>query len=426
MTAAPLRIVELRADSVKRLRAVHIRPDEHGHMVVLAGGNGEGKSSVLDAIAMALGGRDQIPAEPIRRGAERAEVVLDLGEIVVRRTFTPAGGGQLVVQSRDGAKFASPQTMLDKLVGRLSFDPLAFSREKPARQSEVLQQLLGLDLAPLDWKREEAFKERTDVNRRAKGMKSRIDAMPEHADAPEEPVSVSELAAELQEANRRNQDNAAARRRLETMRRDGGELRDRIERLREELEHTEEMLRQHDEHQIAAEADVQARADVDTAPLLQQIHTAEDTNCRVREKHERRNLAVEYVAEVARSEVLTKRIEEVDQQKAAAIAGAAMPVEGLGFDAAGGVTLNGLPLEQASAAEKLRVSVAIGIAMNPRLLVLLIRDAALLDEDSLGMVADLARRADCQLWVERIGVDEHTTVIIEDGEATAVRPEVAL
>lgn len=124
MTDAPLQIVELRASNVKRLTAVTIRPDEHGNLVVLSGRNGAGKSSVLDAIAMALGGREQIPAEPIRRGADRAEVVVDLGELVVRRTFTPSGGGTLVVSNRDGARFQSPQTMLDALVGRLTFDPL--------------------------------------------------------------------------------------------------------------------------------------------------------------------------------------------------------------------------------------------------------------------------------------------------------------
>jgi len=95
---------------------------------------------------MALGGRQQIPAEPIRRGADHAEVVVDLGEIIVRRTFTASGGGQLVVSNREGARFQSPQSMLDALVGRLSFDPLAFAREKPARQAEILRELVGLDL----------------------------------------------------------------------------------------------------------------------------------------------------------------------------------------------------------------------------------------------------------------------------------------
>jgi hypothetical protein len=125
---------------------------------------------VLDAIAMAFGGRDQIPAEPIRRGVDRAEVVVDLGEILVRRTFTAVGGGQLVVSNREGARFQSPQSMLDALVGRLSFDPLAFAREKPARQAEILRELVGLDLAPLDARRAVVYAERTAVNKRAASL----------------------------------------------------------------------------------------------------------------------------------------------------------------------------------------------------------------------------------------------------------------
>jgi hypothetical protein len=113
---------------------------------------------------------------------------------------------------------------------------------------------------------------------------------------------------------------------------------------------------------------------------------------------------------------LTQEIEAIDQKKADAIAAARMPVPGLGFGADGVVTLNGLPLDQASAAERLRVSVAIGLAMNPRLRVLLIRDASLLDRESMRQVAEMAKAAGAQLWVERVEVDDQTTVLIEDGQ----------
>lgn len=421
MTSSRLRIVELRADSVKRLQAVAIRPDEDGHMVVLSGRNGQGKSSVLDAIAMALGGREQIPSEPIRRGAERAEVVVDLGEIVVRRTFSPSGGSSLVVSNKDGARFSSPQTMLDALVGRLSFDPLGFAREKPARQAEVLRDLLGLDFSAIDREREDVFGRRTDVNREAKSLKAQIDAMPDPGDTPDDPVDVAELAEKVAAANAQNLDNAAARRNLEHMREDGRRIANERDRLRRELEEVEERLRQHDEQQKHLEGIVAGLQDVDTAAMREQIRNAEETNRRVRAKHQRRDLEVAHAEAVASSEHLTKKLAGIDAGKAAAIAKAAMPVEGLGFDESGHVTFKGLPLDQASAAERLRVSVAIGIAMNPRLRVLLIRDASLLDQESLRMVADMASAADCQLWVERVETDAMTTVVIEDGMAqTAV------
>ncbi|MFN7588355.1 MAG: AAA family ATPase [Planctomycetota bacterium] len=413
MTAAasptPLHILELRVENLKRLRAVHITPD--GDLVVLSGQNGAGKSSVLDAIAMALGGRDQIPAEPIRRGADHAEVVVDLGEIIVRRTFTASGGGQLVVSNREGARFQSPQSMLDALVGRLSFDPLAFAREKPARQAEILRELVGLDLAPLDAKRAELYAERTAVNKRAVSLRARFEAMPKH-EAPAEPVDVGELAEQLKAAQLQNQENARQRQALAGARDTLATRRDRVAHLRAQLAQAEEAERSATEAVQNLEAATAKLQDVDTSALLEQIRGAESTNRQVRENRQRQAAAAE-----RQSAELTEQIEAVHQQKASAIAAAPMPVPGLGFGVDGVVTLNGLPLEQASAAERLRVSVAIGLAMNPRLRVLLIRDASLLDRESMRLVADMARAAGAQLWLERVEVDDQTTVLIEDGQA---------
>ena len=97
------------------------------------------------------------------------------------------------------------------------------------------------------------------------------------------------------------------------------------------------------------------------------------------------------------------------------ISKAAYPVAGLGFDQLGGVTFNGLPFSQASTAEQLRVSVAIGLALNPQLRVLLIRDGSLLDDDSMKMVAKMAAKADAQVWIERVEIDGQVSVVIEDG-----------
>ena len=92
-----------------------------------------------------------------------------------------------------------------------------------------------------------------------------------------------------------------------------------------------------------------------------------------------------------------------------------MPGLTLGDD---GPMLDGVPLEQASGAQKLRVSVALGIAMNPRLKVLLVRDASLLDEDSLALVAEMAAAADAQVWLERVGDGDPAAVVIDDGQVS--------
>jgi hypothetical protein len=103
-------------------------------------------------------------------------------------------------------------------------------------------------------------------------------------------------------------------------------------------------------------------------------------------------------------------------EKRKKITEAAYPIPGLMFDTAGGVVLNGIPFEQCSSAEQLRVSVAIGLALNPKLKVLLIRDGSLLDDDSLREIQAIAEKADAQIWMERVGVDGQTSVVIEDGK----------
>ena len=100
------------------------------------------------------------------------------------------------------------------------------------------------------------------------------------------------------------------------------------------------------------------------------------------------------------------------------MAAAAFPVVGLGFND-NGVTFNGVPFSQASSAEQLRVSVAMGLALNPTLRVVLIRDGSLLDDDSLAMVATMAAEKDSQVWIERVGHGEETSVVIEDGAVMA-------
>lgn len=159
---------------------------------------------------------------------------------------------------------------------------------------------------------------------------------------------------------------------------------------------------------------VAALQDVDIAPLTERLAQIDQTNAKVRSNQMRAEIAADLAAKTARSTELTAQLESIEKRKADAIAAARMPVGALGFGAAG-VTLNGLPLEQASAAEQLRVSVAIGIAMNPRLRVLLIRDASLLDADSLRMVAEMAQQSGAQVWLERVGSDAATSILIEDG-----------
>ena len=178
----PLRIVGLRVSNFKRVVAVALTPD--GRSVVVGGRNAQGKSSLLDAIADALGGarRGSHTDLPLRTGSVKGEVRVDLGELVVTRSWTPTSD-KLVVESPPGSPVKSPQAVLDRLVGDLSFDPLAFSREAPAKQAETLRRLSGLDTRETDAKRATAYDARTSINGRLK----RSRAIRDEVVVPDEP-----------------------------------------------------------------------------------------------------------------------------------------------------------------------------------------------------------------------------------------------
>ena len=194
-----MKITKLTAENVKRLTAVEMTPD--GNLVIVGGKNRAGKSSVLDSIMYALAGAASIPSQPIRNGAKAAKITLELdGEksLTVERTMSPRGGSLVVKLANKAAPLSSPQALLDSLCGKIAFDPLEFTRLKPREQLERLRDLVGLDFAELDRERESVFAERTQVNRDAKTMKARIEAMHQVAGKDEEPAAPRERGQQPQ------------------------------------------------------------------------------------------------------------------------------------------------------------------------------------------------------------------------------------
>lgn len=420
------KIVKLEAEAFKRLRAVTITPD--GALVQVRGRNGQGKTSALDAIAAAIGGEALCPTEPIRRGEAKARVSVELDDgMVVERRWT-ASGSRLEVRTKEGAVFKTPQKLLDGLVGKLSFDPLAFLRLKPQEQAETLRRLAGVDFSLLDGKRRAAYDARTGANRQVAQLRARLAAMPE-VEAPAELVSAPELLAEQQRRSEVRTANERKREKLEEARRSFQRLLDDIERFKAEAAKLEQELlvarntvarleRARDEEReqgSALRAEVEQLVDPDLQEIPAKLREVEQVNERVRAKRARAAAAGELAQAEAEAAKLEAEIAGVDEQKAEALRQAHFPVDGLAFTEAG-VTLGGLPLEQASSAEQLRVSLAMGIALNPKLKVLLIRDGSLLDEASLRLVAEMAERSGVQVWIEIVSTEGAGGVVIEDGQ----------
>lgn len=428
-----MKILSLTAENVKKIRAVHIEPD--GAMVQVTGANGSGKSSVLDAIYMGLAGTKAIPTKPIRAGAEKARIRLDLGDVIVTRRFTSSGNTSLTVEAADGARYPSPQRMLDELLGSLTFDPLEFSRMSPKLQMETLRDLvqLDIDIDALDRENAADYDARTDINRRAKALRAQADGIVVAPDTPAEPVDVSELTARMQAASEANanierrrarRENAAAQIQAELDL--ANRALDRAAELREEAEHLERDAEKAKvraaELQDALDAAGDLPAPTNVAEIRAQIDAAAETNRKVENRRLRDDLVRQATAAEGNAAALTQRIEDRAKRRAEAIANAAMPVEGLSFGD-GEVLYNGIPFSQASSAEQLRVSVAIAMAANPKLRVLRIKDGSLLDENGLQLVAEMAEAADYQVWVERVDTSGAVGIVMEDGAVRGAEAE---
>ena len=414
-----MKIIELSSQNILRLDAVEITPE--GNLIIVGGENAQGKTSVLDSILLAMGGKKAKHQEPLKQGKKKGKIVINVGNFTVTRIFTQKGGSLKVVNNNDQKVYSSPQKMLDELVGQLTFDPLIWSGMQDKQQMETLKALVGLDFMELDAKRAELYTERTDLNRDAKRVKGLVDSAEEHDDVPLVEVSVSELVDELNKAQAiiysRDSDE------IEICR-----LKDAYKEKKADIEEWQGLiagLQKRINEAISTMDDIkskgrslQERLDSTPAPginsIQKQIDSAEDTNHKIRSNsalHDNKKL-LKNIEKKASD--LTDQISSIDEQKASQLSNAKFPVAGLSFDE-DGVLYQGVPFAQASSAEKLRVSVAMGIALNPDLKVLLIRDGSLLDDNNLKIIAEMADKSGHQIWLERVGKGKECSVIIEDG-----------
>ena len=401
-----MKIVSLTAENVKRLKAVEITPD--GNVVTITGRNAQGKTSVLDAIWLALGGgpAQKGTSKPIRDGEDHASVTLDLGDVVVARTWK-GDKTALTVTAADGAKYSSPQGVLDALVGRLSFDPLEFTRLSARDQKAALLDLvdLGVDLDALDADRKRFFDERTEVGRQGKAIG---DVVVDES-LPTEPVSATAILSLIREAQDAERRASEARLRVARASDSVARLTAQIAALTEDLDRTTL------DHAQAVSIVAALPPLPDVATLESDLATVEQTNDAIRSNNEARAQSERKAALRAEYDALTAKVAAVDVAKAEALAGATFPIDGLAFDESG-VTYQGVPFSQASSAEQIRVSLAMAMSLNPKLRVIRILDGSLLDADNLALITEAAVAADYQVWIERVSDPSETAVVIEDGE----------
>lgn len=425
MSEQTYKIVSLQASNIKVLRAINITPD--GNVITLSGDNGAGKSSILDSIEMALCGKDRIPAQPIRRGASKAQIICKLNGLTVTRSMT-ATGSTIKVVNDEGQPQKSPQAILDSLTGALSFDPLGFSRMRAAEQLATLRKLVGLDTTEIDQRRMKVYNERTIVNRELDSAKARLAQYTFDESAPAEEVSISDLNVQLGKANAANSANQRERNALEMRSKNAADAQSEvnkqlseIERIKQQLKDAESVLA--DKQAVLKSAQqmveeqrqrVDSLIDADTTEITKKMEESVEINHRVQQN--RNYLEQKKIVDDKKSasDKLTSALDAIDAEKQKALESCKFPLEGLGISD-DEVTFGGLPFAQASTAEQLRISTAIGMALNPKLKVVFIRDGSLLDKNGLQAIAKMAQEKDYQVWMEDARSTDPTALVIEDG-----------
>lgn len=426
-----VKIISLQAENFKRLRAITITPD--GSVVNITGPNDSGKSSTLDAIWAAIGGKDAAPLEPIRQGEQRGVIRLELGAskeevtYVVTRRFRRAEGREyttdVTVESPDGARFPSPQKLLDSLMSALCFDPLAFTLMKPADQVDTLRKFVtDFDFVKAENIDRMEYSARTDLNRdlkREQQLADNIFLPKEMLDV----IDVEPLEAELKAAYDHNGSIEARKERRADATRQHERLVGEVARMSAQIEQLvrerDTLAKSRDDLKAKIDAAGQLPEKVDTAELEAKLRDVRSLNEKARKAQDdakRRREHLKTVAELTEKVgILTGRLEARQKDREDAVARAKMPVPGLGFGD-GCVLLNGVPFEQASRAQQLRTSLAIAMATNQQLRIALIRDGSLIDVPGRALVAQMAAEAGYQVWMETVDVGTGTVgFVLEDG-----------
>lgn len=401
-----VKITSFEAENVKRVKAVTIIPAADG-LTVIGGRNAQGKTSVLDAIAWALGGDKFRPGHPQRDGSvlpPRLRVLLSNGLVVERR----GKNSELYITDPSGRK--AGQTLLNSFVEQLALDLPKFMAASGREKAQTLLRIIGLgeQVEELERRGKTLYNERLALGRIADQKAKFAKEMTFYPNVPEEPLSAAELIAQQQDILARNGENQRKRQRRDELKR----TLDTAEGQLAELTRRCEQLRE--DYRIAS-TDAADLLDQSTAELEENIRTIEQTNAKVRANLDKaraeadaQKLADEYAA-------LTAQIEDVQREKLALLNGADMPLPGLSVTD-GELTYNGQPWDCMSSSEQLIAATSIVRRLNPECGFVLLDRLEAMDTDTLAAFGRWLEGEGLQAIATRVSTGGECQIIIEDGE----------
>jgi DNA repair exonuclease SbcCD ATPase subunit len=413
------------------------------HLFLVGGRNGQGKSSALTALVMALAGKSGMTDYPeiaLRKGQKRGKVVIKLSGdeelmesdcITVELSLRHKPSGAIVEEFRvldsTGEEAPEPRKLLQRLFTLRAFDPLAFERMKPKEKATLVQELLGLDLGKFDTEYKRVYDERTNVGRDGKKLAAQLEGMSKHKDVPTAEIKISELLAELDDLQAKDKAKKGkieqanrCKESLERLRSSEEAIEQEIKELQDKLERTRVLIKETELQEAKIQQEILEMPDMttDIASVKQRIADADQINKKIRENEKYLELEQELKKSRKEWQDLTDRLKDIQDKRAEAVANAKWPIEGMELNE-DGLLMNGLPFEQASTSQRIMASVKVGMALNPKLRLLVCQHGSDLDNDTLSVLEQAAKENDFQLLIETVtrteADEERCAVIIEDG-----------
>lgn len=408
-----IKITNLELENIKRIKAVQLAPSESG-LTVIGGNNGQGKTSVLDGIAWALGGDKFKPSQPQRDGSvipPHLRVTLSNGLIVERRGDKSA----LKITDPNGGK--GGQQLLNEFISQLALDLPKFMQATSKEKAQTLLRIIGVGdkLAALEQQEQTAYNQRRAVGQTADQKQKYADELPSYPDVPAEEISISELIRQQQDILARNGENQRLRNNRDICEQE-------LLRAQQAFDRASEALAKAQQDVETARRSAEDIQDESTAEIEENIRNIDILNAKVRANRERDRAVAQAQESREQYNELTAKIEDIRAQKTALLSGADLPLPGLSVED-GELTYNGARWDCMSGAEQLRVSTAIVRRLNPQCGFVLMDKLEQMDAATLAKFGAWLEQEGLQVIATRVSTGGECSVIIEDGYAK--QPEMS-
>lgn len=410
-----MKINTLEIENVKRVKAVKLEPSANG-LTIIGGKNGQGKTSVLDAIMWGLGGEKYRPSVPQRTGAlvpPSIHIELDNGLVVERKGVNSA----LKVVDATGKK--SGQRLLDAFISKLALNLPAFLSASDKEKADTLLKIIGVgdQLTTLEDQEKKLYFQRTEIGRYRDMKEKAAKNMPSYPNLPENPISVSDLIKQQQSILAKNGEN-------QRKRENAAHYDQVLKQARAAYEQAKTALEKAEQDCMIARKAAEDLQDESTAELEKNIADIEEINQKIRINEDKKKAEEEADSYSLKYNQLTDVLDEVRNKKQALLDGADLPLPGLSVEE-GKLIYNSVPWDGMSGAEQLKVATAIVRKLNPECDFVLMDKLEQMDLDTLQEFGTWLKDQGLQVIATRVSTGAECSIIIEDGMVKGTTDEIA-